>query len=72
MAINILEFLAGAHARGLVENMPERQFKKFLKLPQKDLEMILGKVYELVKDEIKKQFIKIAIEEIKKRGESNA
>ena len=69
MAVNIVEFLAGEYAKGIVENMPERQFKKFCKLPQKELEMMLSKVYELIKGEIKKQFIKIAIEELKKRAE---
>lgn len=68
MTKSILEFIAQKSAKEFVKGMPDKQFKKFCKLPQKDLEMMIGKVYELLEPAIKDSFIKITIEELKERA----
>ncbi len=68
MAKSIYGAVLEESAKAFVKGMPDKQFKKFCNLPEKDLEMMIGKVYEILEPAIKEGFIKITIEELRKRG----
>lgn len=64
MKIEILE----AIAYETVKQMPKSTFKKLAAAPEEKQAEIIGKIYEIAEDFIKKEFIKYTIAEIKGRA----
>lgn len=68
MAKNLLDFIATEYAKGFVDHMPESQKRKLNGLTNKTLEIVIGAIYDNMEDKIKRQFIRVAIAELKKGG----
>lgn len=61
MKIAFLEIMA----KELLKQMPKNTFKKLAEAPEEKQAEIMGKIYDIAEDFIKKEFIKYAIEGIK-------
>lgn len=64
MKIEILE----AIAYEIVKQMPKKTYKRLAAVPEEKQAEIIGQIYEIAEDFIKKEFIKYTIASIKGRA----
>ena len=62
-----IEFL-NIMAEELIKQMPKMTLKKLTKVPEEKQIEIIGKIYDIAEDFIKKEFIKYTIAGIKERA----
>ena len=56
-----------AIAYEIVKQLPKSTFKKLVAVPEEKQEEVIGQIYEIAEDFIKKEFIKYTIAMIKER-----
>lgn len=69
MSKNFIETFTEELATVISDNTSKKQIKGLLKLPEADLERVLGTFYDSIEDKVKQMFIKAFIKILKGRYE---
>ena len=69
MSKNFIEMFTEELATVISDNTSKKQIKGLLKLPEADLERVLGTFFDSIEDKVKQMFIKAFIKILKGRYE---